>query len=140
MMALSEQGGAMANANEQVIRDSVTAMTSGDMENLPGFFDENVVVHVPGANQISGHYKGKASFFEDFFGKIMGLTGGQFVLDPHDFASSEEHVVGIYNITATRDGKAYSYPHVNVYHVRDGKIAEVWQHPGDVATWNDFWS
>ncbi len=130
----------MTSANEQVIRDAVKAMTSGDMENLPGFFDDNVVVHVPGTNQIAGDYEGKAAFFEEFLGKIMGLTGGQFVIEPHDFASSDDHVVGMYNMTATRDGKQFKYPHVNVYHVRDGKVAEIWQHPGDVKAWNDFWA
>jgi uncharacterized protein len=130
----------MTSANEQVVRDAVTAMTTGDMDSLPGYFDDNVVVHVPGTNQISGDYDSKAAFFGDFLGKIMGLTEGSFVIEPHDFASSDDHVVGIYDITATRDGREYSYHHVNVYHVRDGKIAEVWQHPGDSAAWNDFWS
>ena len=130
----------MAETIEQVVRDAVTAMTTGDMESLPGYFDENVVVHVPGNNQISGDYKGRDAFFGDFMGKMMGLTGGQFMIEPHDFASSDDHVVGIYNITTAREGNQYSYRHVNVYHVRDGKIAEVWQHPGDGAAWNDFWS
>lgn len=130
----------MANANEQVIRDAVTAMTTGDVEGMTAFFDENIVAHVPGNNQISGDYKGRDSFMGEFFGKVMGLTGGQFVLEPHDFASSDDHVVGMYNITATRDGKEFKYSHVNVYHVRDGKVVEFWQHPGDVVAWNDFWS
>ena len=126
-------------SDEQVIRDAVKAMQTGDMDGLGSLLDDAVVLHVPGDNQISGDYQGKQAFFEDFLGKMMSLTGGQFQLEPHDFASSGDHVVGIYNITATRGADAFSWRHVNVYHVRDGKAAEIWQHPGDVVGWNDFW-
>jgi ketosteroid isomerase-like protein len=130
----------MASANEQVLRDAVKAMQTGDMDGLGALTDENVVLHVPGSNQISGDYRGRKAFFEEFIGKMMGLTGGQFKIEPHDFVSNDDHVVGLYNITAGRDGKEFNYSHVNVYHVRDGKVAEIWQHPGDVVAWNDFWS
>jgi hypothetical protein len=29
---------------------------------------------------------------------------------------------------------------VNVYHVRDGQLVEIWQHPFDFQRWNEFWS
>jgi uncharacterized protein len=130
----------MPNANEQVLRDAVAAMTNGDMDGLGALTADDVVLHVPGSNQLSGDYKGKDEFFNGFVGKMMGLTGGQFVVEPHDFVSSDEHVCGLYNIKATRDGKEFSWHHVNVYHVRDGKVAEIWQHPGDTTGWNDFWT
>jgi ketosteroid isomerase-like protein len=130
----------MANANEQVVRDAVAAMQKGDMDGLGATLDENVVLHVPGSNQISGDYNGRAAFFEEFLGKIMGLTGGQFQIEPHDWVSNDQHVIGLYNMSAGREGKQFGWSHVNVYHVRDGKVAEIWQHPGDVKAWNDFWS
>lgn len=130
----------MANANEQVVRDAANAMMTGAMDDLGSLLADDIALHVPGSNQLSGDYKGNTSFFEDFVGKIMGLTGGAFQLEPHDFASSDDHVVGMYTLKATRDGKEFSWNHVNVYHVRDGKVAEIWQHPGDTLAWNDFWS
>lgn len=129
----------MSAANEQVIRDAVKAMQTGDMDGLAATMHEDIVLHVPGTNQVSGDYKGRQAFFEDFLGKMMGLTGGQFQIEAHDFASSDDHVVGMYTLTATREGTAFSWNHVNVYHVRDGKVAEIFQHPGDVTGWNDFW-
>lgn len=122
-----------------VIRTAVTAMQAGDMDTLGSMLDDAVVLHVPGDNQISGDYEGKQGFFEDFLGKMMGLTDGRFQLEVHDFASSDDHVVGMYTITATRGEDAFSWRHVNVYHVRDGKVVEIFQHPGDVVGWNDFW-
>ncbi len=125
---------------EKVLRAAVTAMTTGDMDGLAAAFADDVVVHVPGTNQVSGDYKGKEELFAGFLGKLMSLTGGQVVLNPHDIIGSEDHAVGIYTWTATRDGKTLEWRHVNVYHVRDGKIVEVWQHPFDFERWNEFWS
>ncbi len=36
----------MPSANEQVIRDAVKAMQTGDMDGLGALIDENVVLHV----------------------------------------------------------------------------------------------
>ncbi len=127
-------------ANDDVIREGLAGMTTGDMDRLGATLSDDVVLHVPGSNQISGEYKGKQAFLGAFLGKLMSLTGGQVQIEPHDFLANGEHVAGLYNITATREGKTFSWSHVNVYHVRDGKVAEIWQHPGDPFGWNDFWS
>ena len=127
-------------ASDEVVREAVAGLTTGDMERLGATLSDDIVLHVPGSNQISGEYKGKQAFLNDFLGKMMSLTAGQFRLEPHDFLANGEHVAGLYNLTATRDEKSFSWSHVNVYHVRDGKIAEVWQHPGDPFAWNEFWS
>jgi ketosteroid isomerase-like protein len=127
-------------ASDEVVREAVAGMTTGDMDRLGAMLSDDIVLHVPGSNQISGEYTGKEAFLGDFLGKLMSLTGGQFGLEPHEFLGSGEHAVGLYNITATRDGKTFTWSHVNVYHVRDGKVTEIWQHPGDPFAWNDFWS
>jgi hypothetical protein len=125
---------------EKVLRAAVNAMTTGDVEGLPAFFADDVLVHVPGTSQLSGDYKGKEELFNGFLGKLMSLTNGEVVLEPHDIIGSEDHAVGIYKWRATRDGKTIEWRHVNVYHVRDGQIVEIWQHPFDFEHWNEFWS
>jgi uncharacterized protein len=125
---------------EKVLRAAVNAMTTGDVEGLPAFFADDVLVHVPGTSQLSGDYKGKEELFNGFLGKLMALTNGEVVLEPHDIIGSEDHAVGIYKWRATRDGETIEWRHVNVYHVRDGQIVEIWQHPFDFEHWNEFWS
>jgi uncharacterized protein len=125
---------------EKVLRGAVNAMTTGDVEALPTFFADDVVVHLAGTSQLSGDYKGKAELFDGFLGKLMSLTDGQVVLEPHEILGSENHAVGIYNWRATRGRKTFEWRQVNVYHVRGGQIVEVWQHPFDFERWNDFWS
>jgi ketosteroid isomerase-like protein len=125
---------------ERVLRAAATAMTTGDMGGLSALFADDVVVHVPGTNQLSGDHKGKEAAFTAYMGKVMALTNGDFVFEPHDIAGSEDHAAGIYRYRATRDGTTLEWRHVNVYHVRDGQIVEIWQHPFDFERWNEFWS
>lgn len=125
---------------ERVLRAAVEAMTTGNVEALPSYFADDVAVHVPGTNELSGDYKGKGEFFDGFLGKLMSLTDGQVVLEPHDIVGSENHAVGIYQWRATRNGKTFEWRQVNVYHVAGGKIIELWQHPYDSDGWNEFWS
>ena len=125
---------------DQVLRAAVDAMTTGDFEALPGLFADDVVIHVPGTNRLFGEYKGKAELFDGFLSTLTSLTDGQVVLEPHEIIGSEDHAVGIYTWRATRDGMTIEWRQVNVYHVRSGRIVEVWQHPFDFERWNDFWS
>lgn len=130
----------MAHKNEKLVREALKAFISGDVPALSGFLAEDLMVHVPGSNRLSGDYKSREEFLSGFVGTIMELTGGQFQLDPHDVVAGDDHAVGIYNIRAVRDGKTIEWRHVNVYHIRDGSIAEVFQHPFEFEAWNAFWS
>jgi len=125
---------------EKVLRAAATAMTTGDMDGLSALFADDVVVHVPGTNQLSGDHSGKEAGFTSYMEKAMALTNGEFVFEPHDIVGSEDHAAGIYRYRATRDGQTIGWRHVNVYHVRDGQIVEIWQHPFDFERWNEFWS
>jgi ketosteroid isomerase-like protein len=125
---------------ERVLRGAVEAMTIGDMEAFPTYLADDVAVHVPGTNRLSGDYKGKTSVLNDFLGALMSLTGGQVVLTPHDVVGGEDHAVGIYTWQATRDDRTFAWRQVNVYHISDGQLVEVWQHPFDFEAWNEFWS
>jgi ketosteroid isomerase-like protein len=125
---------------ETVLRAAVTAMVEGDVETLKTLIADDVVNHMPGTNQISGDYKGKDQFFADFFGKLMSLTGGQIAVKPHDILGNADHAIGVYTWTATRGDRRLEWRQVNVYHVRDGQLVEIWQHPFDFQRWNEFWS
>jgi ketosteroid isomerase-like protein len=130
----------MPGSNEQVVRDAVGAMQRGDMDALGGYFSDDVVLHVPGAHGISGDYKGKYAFFNTFMPKLMSAACEGFNIDIHDVVANDEHVVGLYKVTAKGGGREASWNHVNVYHVRDGKIVEFWHHPGDFVAVTEFFS
>ena len=125
---------------ERVVRTAVVAMTTGDMDTLPTCLADDIILHVPGTNQLSGDYKGKNEFFDGFLATLMSLTDGQVVIEPHDILGSEHHGAGIYRWRATRNGRTFEWRQANVYHVANGQIAESWFHPFDFEAWNEFWS
>lgn len=118
--------------NEQLVRTQVEQFIAG---NIPGWLEtvsEDLVVHVPPGHQLSGDYQGAQQFVERFIGKVMELTGG-VQLEIHDVLASDDHGVGLYTIRTQRNGTAYEWPHVNIYHFRGGKISEIWWTPFDQA-------
>lgn len=129
----------MAHPNEDLIRRAFDAFGKGDMETLGGLFADDAVFHVPGKSSISGDYKGKDQIF-GFFAKVMELTGGTFKVETHDVVANDEHAVALSTGTAEREGNRLSDNSAMVHHIQDGKIAEVWLHPGDQYAGDEFWS
>lgn len=130
----------MAHPNATVIETALKAFQSGDQEGFVALLADDIVVHVPGSHQLSGDYKGKQEFLTGFIAKAMELTAGNITIERHDILGGDEHVVGIYTFGIKREGRSFSWPHVNVYHVRDGKIAEVFWTPFEQAEVEKFLS
>lgn len=128
------------HANEQVIRTALGAFTSGDMDGFSDVISDDIVVHVPGNHQLAGEYKGKDEFLGKFIAKAIELTGGSVQIEAHDFLASDDHAVGVYVMRAERDGRSAEWRHINVYHVGDGKITEVWWNPFDRETVDELFA
>ena len=67
-------------------------------------------------------------------------SGGTFRADVHDVLGDDEHVVGLLRVSAQRDGRSLDMPVVHVWHVREGKLAELWIHPQDQYAIDEFWA
>lgn len=130
----------MAHKNVEVIEKALKAFLAGDFETVLGMFGDDFVLHVPGKSPLAGDYKGKEEFAQNFFGRIMQLTDNTARLERHDVVGGDEHVVGIYTWTASRNGKTLSWRHANIYHVRDGKIAEVFFNPFEQDEFDELFS
>ncbi len=114
--------------HEQLVRTQVEAFIAGDIPAWLETVSDDLVVHVPAGHQLSGDYHGSQQFVEKFIGTVMELTGG-VELEVHDVLASDEHGVGLYRIRTQRDGTAYEWPQVNVYHFDGGRISEIWWTP-----------
>jgi len=113
----------MAHPNAELIRRFFDAVVAGDRATIAACVAEDVVMHVPGKNSLSGTYKG----LEQFAGAMQradALSGLKREL--HDIAASDDHVIALVGLKATRDGQSLSWNGANVWHVREGKLAEVW--------------
>ena len=127
------------HANVGLISDGYKAFAAGDMDALGKLFSEDVVWHVPGTSPVAGEYKGQEATFA-YFGQLMELSGGTFKAEPHDIVGNGEHVVGMHHNTGTRDGKTLDGSEILIFHMRDGKAVEGWEHHADLTGWDSFWS
>jgi ketosteroid isomerase-like protein len=129
---------ASAAENAAIIRRGYELFNSGNLEELATLFVEDAVWHVGGRNQFSGEKRGRDACFA-YFGRIGELTGGTLRAELHDVVGGETHTVGVQTTTGERDGKRLSEHTVLLFHLRDGKIAECWEHYEDSRHLDDFW-
>jgi uncharacterized protein len=129
----------MGHPNEELIRKMYGAAGAGDIPTFQQLFSPDVVWQEPGKSPVSGDFKGIQELL-GLFGKTVELSGGTFKLDLHDLLVNDEHAVGLNTASAQRQGKTWADNEVNVFHIKDVKITEFWNHPGDLYAKDEFWS
>jgi ketosteroid isomerase-like protein len=128
-----------AQENAALVRRGYELFNSGNMEELAKLFREDAVWHGAGRGRFAGEKRGRDACLA-YFGQVVEAAGGQFRAEVHDVAASEEHGVGIHTTVAERAGKRLSLKTVLLFHVRDGQIAEAWEHYEDTAAWDQFFA
>jgi ketosteroid isomerase-like protein len=125
--------------NAKLLKDGYAAFERGDMAALNELFAQDVVWHLGGNNQLSGEHKGRDAVFAAF-AKSVTLSGGTFKVELHDVVANDEHAVALTRATASREGRSIDVGDVDVYHVKGGKVTEMWSFTGDQAATDAFWS
>jgi ketosteroid isomerase-like protein len=112
------------NANEQLALDFFTALSTGDLDNLRPFLDENsiwepMVKDIPGA----GSYKGNA-IIDEFLGPVRGMFAqGDPKVHPQTIFSDGDFVaVESYSDGKLQDGREYYNRYSWVFKMNNGKI------------------
>jgi uncharacterized protein len=134
----SEEGGAIAHPNEDLVRRGYEAFNNADVETLRQLFADTTIFHEPGRSPISGDYEGIDQVL-GFFGTLAERSGGTFRATLHDVVANDEHAIGLHSSDAARDGRAVHSPTVLVFHVHDGRITETWSHHHDQHDFDAFW-
>jgi hypothetical protein len=122
-----------------LIRRGYDAFLKRDMATLEDLFAEDVVWHVAGRSPISGEYRGRDALFT-VMRRIDELSGGTFRIEIHTVLADDEHGVALTRTTASREGRRLRAQSVSVFHVKDGKVTEVWQASEDQPSIDEFWS
>jgi len=118
----------MKNPNEELARSEMEAALRGDFEGMLAHYTEDVILHYPGRNALSGTYRGKDGLRE-WVRKIDELLdpGGSLTRTLYDILASGDHAIQLVSVEASRtDGRSASWNAAVVMHVRDGKISEIW--------------
>ena len=130
----------MAHPNEDLVREGIAASQRGDMDAAQKRWAEDIRFHVPGRNPRAGDYEGIEQVRQFYAGLAEDVTGGTVSSELHDVLANDEHAVVLMTIRRERAGKQWDDNTVVVYHIRNGKITEVWSHATDQYAVDEFLS
>lgn len=114
--------------NEAVVRDLYAARERGDLEAVGGLLAADIEWHEP--YEYLGHIHGREAVLAALR-ETVAATRGSFHITLHDLLASDDHAVALVDWRAERDGHALAGREVAVYHVREGRVSEVWFYTED---------
>lgn len=119
----------MEHPNATAVRKMGEAMQQGDMAAMDAAIDDDIVWH-----EIGGATKrGKAALQEEDATSDYDIT-----FKVHDVVANDDHTIALGEATATRGDKSFTYRTAEIYHMKDGKIAERWAFSDDTKAITDF--
>lgn len=121
--------------NAVLARKMTDALSRGDMQALEGFIADDVIWHEIGRSEPR---RGKAALRAAAPGG--GAADYQVTGILHDVVANDDHTIALVEATATRGGKTFTYRTAEIYHIRDGKIAERWAFSDDTGAITAFFA
>jgi ketosteroid isomerase-like protein len=125
--------------NLALMRRTLDAFVSGDVEALSKVLAPDIVWRVPGRSVLAKDYKGQAEVF-DFFGRLMELTGGTFRVQSLSMLADNAGGVFVDRLTAERDGRKLDVRLCLAITVNGGRIVEGVDHFHHEHLWDAFWA
>ena len=111
---------------------------TGQRQRVPELWSDDVTLHYGGDNPISGTYRGKAEVL-GAYRTMAELTDGTFgPVEVHDVLDSADHVVVLIRVGAERHGQRLEWKGVDIYHVEEDRIQEIWIHVTDQYAVDEF--
>jgi ketosteroid isomerase-like protein len=123
----------------EIMRRLARAVQTGDADAYWSLHTDDFVAHIPGQSRVGGDHRGRSAL-EALDELENDLTEGSIEHEVHDTLVSRDHAVLLMRLLARRPERGTLDARVvYVYHVRDGKLAELWTHPLDQARFDEFW-
>jgi ketosteroid isomerase-like protein len=126
--------------NVGLLRRGYEAFAKGDMATLTELWSEDAVWHAGSGNSpLAGEHTGRDAVFA-VFAKVAELSGGTFGIELHDVLANDEHAVALTRNTGNRQGKQLDSRDIALYHIRNGRVTELWSFSQDQRAEDEFWS
>jgi ketosteroid isomerase-like protein len=118
--------------NAATYRRTADAFRARDLDVIEALVDEDVVWHVPGEHPRAGDIRGRDALLV----WLASLAELGFVIREHDVFGNDEHVCALSYMGARRAGVDIETRVVSIFHFRNGRQAERWFYPEDLAAWD----
>jgi ketosteroid isomerase-like protein len=115
-------------------RQLVAAMNAGDLASFGGSVADDVVWWEIGASEPA---RGRDAVVE----RLSFVSDFDVSIDLHDVTTSDDHLVALLGVTATRGDETFTYRVAEIQHLNDaGEITERWSFSDDTQAIIDFFS
>jgi ketosteroid isomerase-like protein len=115
-------------------RQLVAAMNAGEMSSLRDAVAEDVVWWEIGASEPA---RGRAALVE----RMQFVSDFDVSIDLHDVTTSDDHLIALLGVTATRGDETFEYRTAEIQHLNEaGEITERWSFSDDTQAIIDFFS
>ena len=130
----------MARSDAEILRQGYDDFAKGDVPAVLDVFAEDITLHIPGSNLVSGDHSGKEEVVR-FFERLMELSGGTFSVSAHEiFDNGDGTVVALCTLDGERDGRRGTFDTVQVWSFADGKATRMREFNDRQAELDAFWS
>lgn len=121
----------------KALREAYQAMFRGDMEPHRKLCWPDMVTHIPGRTPISGDVHGFDEVLR--WGQRFFERGGKtFSEEVISVAATDDWAFMLTNYHAERNGRKIEDKSVNVYRLKDGRVAEIWALLGDQRVFEEI--
>jgi ketosteroid isomerase-like protein len=100
---------------------------------------DDIVWRVPGSNQMSGEYQGRAAVLQ-FLRQTLVLTDRTYRTVLQYVVSEDERAVAVYRARGERNGRVLDIEQALFCVIRDEQIADVTAVPLDFPAFEAFWA
>ncbi len=111
----------------------------GPVEPVAQMLAPDVIWHVPGTSPIAGDHTGRADVLA-YFARRRELAGTSMRITEHMHVSYDDVYVSIADGSALLGGEQRSWRTAGLYRVDDGRLAEAWLVPADMAAFDAAWN
>lgn len=128
----------MANhPDAELMRALLRAFSVGDRQAMEAAFADDLIWHAPGTNRFAGRFDGRVAAMDRL--ARMREAGITTSFDVHDVVANDDHAIALVHVHLEMpDGRRYDQPQVQVVHVRDGEITELWVMNQDQAVLDEL--
>lgn len=115
-------------------RQLVAAMNAGDIASLGDSVAEDVVWwEIGGSEPVVGR--------DALLERMRFVSDFDVSIDLHDVTTSDDHLIALLGVTATRGDETFTYRTAEIQHLNDaGQITERWSFSDDTQAIIDFFS
>jgi ketosteroid isomerase-like protein len=123
--------------NVTLVRDMFAAMERGDMQWIDDHTSDDIVWHTGGNSKAAGVRRGKDAVRESM--AAMSDPGAMKAV-VHDVIGNDDHTIVLGTAVVTSpSGTSAEYNYVNVFHIADGTVTEVWGLAENDAVTDPIW-